>query len=330
MSPRKSSLQLLTSFVLAYMVLAFAWWAVQLWRENDRLFAVSYELLETRHGGAKHGVNLTELMHTAEYQALEERRQKHKRMILAEGVFFTLCLGFGLYVISRSARREVDLARQRRNFMLSITHELKSPIAAMRLALETIGKRELKREQLEKLSTNGLRDAARLQTLVEDLLLAARLEDNWRPAPEALDVCTIAQDCVANLLVRFPEADIRLEIPAGFPSVHADRSGLTAVIQNLLENAVKYAPDGTPVQFIAEQTDSGRFRMRVADQGIGIPDSEKGAVFEKFYRVGNEETRQTTGTGLGLYIVRQVVRAHGGTISVLDNKPSGTVFVVEI
>lgn len=330
MSHPKSSLQLLTWFVLAYMVLAFAWWAVQLWRENDRLFAVSYELLETRHGGSKRGVNLTELMHTAEYQALEQRRQKHKRMILAEGVFFTLCLGFGLYVISRSARREVDLARQRRNFMLSITHELKSPIAAMRLALETIAKRELQREQLEKLSTNGLRDAARLQTLVEDLLLAARLEDNWRPTPEALDVRAIAQDCVANLLVRFPAANILLDIPADFPSARADKSGLTAVVQNLLENAVKYAPEGTPVQFSAEQTDSGSFRLRVADQGMGIPDSEKAAVFEKFYRVGNEETRRTTGTGLGLYIVRQVVRAHGGTISVLDNKPKGTVFVVEM
>jgi len=329
MSDQKSSLQLLTWFVLAYMVLAFAWWAVQLWRENDRLFAVSYELLETRHGGPKRGLNLTELMHTAEYQALEQRRRKHKRMILAEGIFFTLCLGFGLYVINRSARREVDLARQRRNFMLSITHELKSPIAAMRLALETIGKRELQREQLVKLSTNGLRDAARLQTLVEDLLLAARLEDNWRPAPEALDVRVIAQDCVANLLVRFPEANIRLDIPADFPPVLADRSGLTAVIQNLLENAVKYAPEGAPVHFSAEQA-NGRFRLRVADQGIGIPDSEKAAVFEKFYRLGNEETRRTTGTGLGLYIVRQVVRAHGGAISVLDNKPQGTVFVVEV
>jgi len=330
MSHQKSSLQLLTWFVLAYMVLAFAWWAVQLWRENDRLFAVSYELLETRHGGSKRGLNLTELMHTAEFQALEQRRRKHKRMILAEGIFFTLCLGFGLYVINRSARREVDLARQRRNFMLSITHELKSPIAAMRLTLETIGKRELQREQLEKLSANGLRDAARLQTLVEDLLLAARLEDNWRPAPEALDVRAIVQDCVANLLVRFPAADIQLDIPTGFPPVHADRSGLIAVIQNLLENAVKYAPEGSPVHFSAEQINNGRFRLRIADRGIGIPDSEKAAVFEKFYRLGNEETRRTTGTGLGLYIVRQVVRAHGGTISVLDNKPMGTVFVVEM
>ncbi|MEQ1746961.1 MAG: HAMP domain-containing sensor histidine kinase [Saprospiraceae bacterium] len=329
MKNRFFSLQILTTLVLAYMVLAFAWWAVQLWRENDRLFAVSTELLETQHGGPRRGVNLTELMHTAEYQALEQRRQKHKRMILAEGVFFTLCLGFGLYVINRSAKREVALARQRRNFMLSITHELRSPIAAIRLALETLNRRELQREQIEKLCGNGLRDAARLQNLVEDLLLAARLEDNWHPSPEPLDVRNIAQDCAANLLVRFPAANIELDIPPDFPPVRADRAGFTAVVQNLLENAVKYSPEGAFVRLSAENVD-GLFHLRVADSGIGIPDIEKAAIFEKFYRVGNEETRRAAGTGLGLYIVKQVLQAHGGRISVTDNAGGGTVFVVDM
>ncbi len=329
MKQSKSSLQLLTSFVLVYMVLAFAWWAVQLWRENDRFFEVSSELLETRYGGPKRGVNLTELLATAEYQALVQRRQKHRRMILAEGIFFTLCLGFGLYVINRSAKREMALARQHRNFMLSITHELKSPLAAIRLTLETLHKRELQREQLEKLCANGLRDAARLQTLVEDLLLAARLEDNWRPVLEPIDVRSIAQDCMANLLVRFPAANITLAIPADLPPAQADKPGLTAVIQNLLENAVKYAPEGAEIQCAVEQT-NGILRLRVADQGFGIPDAEKTAIFEKFYRIGNEDTRRTTGTGLGLYIVKQIVQAHGGMITVTDNKPKGTVFVVEM
>ncbi|MFN0013150.1 MAG: sensor histidine kinase [Saprospiraceae bacterium] len=329
MKNRFFPLQILTTLVLAYMVLAFAWWAVQLWRENDRLFTVSTELLETKHGGPRRGVNLTELMHTAEYQALVKRRQKHKRMILAEGVFFTLCLGFGLYIINRSAKREVTLARQRRNFMLSITHELRSPIAAIRLALETLNRHELQRQQVEKLCTNGLRDAARLQNLVDDLLLAARLEDNWHPSPELLDVRSIAQYCLSNLFVRFPLAKIELDFPSGPPSVSADRTGFTAVVQNLLENAVKYSPEGALVRLSAENID-GLFRLRVADSGIGIPDSEKAAIFEKFYRVGNEETRRSTGTGLGLYIVKQVMQAHGGRISVADNADGGTVFVVEM
>jgi two-component system phosphate regulon sensor histidine kinase PhoR len=329
MLKRLPSLRSLTSFVLVYMVLAFGWWAVQLWRENDRYFDLSYTLLEMQYGGPRRGLNLTELKASAEYRLLEKRKQKHRRMILAEGVFFTLCLGFGLYVINRSAKREMVLSRQRRNFLLSITHELKSPIAAIRLTLETISKRALQREQLERLYNNGLRDATRLQNLVEDLLLAARLEDNWRPLPEPLDLRSMAQDCAASLLARFPGADIRVAIPDTILPLRADKLGMTAVIQNLLENAVKYSPEGAPVVFSAEQSD-GKTLLTVADQGVGIPDHEKTAVFEKFYRIGNEETRQTTGTGLGLYIVSQVVQAHGGSISVANNQPQGTVFTIQV
>lgn len=330
MPPRRSSLRWLTTAVLVYMVLAFAWWAFELWRQNDRLLGLSAQLLELKHNAGKRGVNLTALRETAEYRDLLARHRKHQRMILSEGVFFTLCLGFGLWVINRAARRELSLARQRRNFMLSITHELKSPIAAMRLALETMALRPLNREQVEKICANGMRDAARLQMLVDDLLLAARLEDNWRPHVEAVDVRQILQDCVANAQVRFPEARVQVSIPTDFPLVQADRLGLTSVVQNLLDNALKYSPPGEPVRISIEPLSGRQMRLTVADQGPGIPDDEKAAIFEKFYRVGNEETRQTTGTGLGLYIVSQVARLHHGSVWVRDNSPRGTVFVVEL
>jgi signal transduction histidine kinase len=213
--------------------------------------------------------------------------------------------------------------------MPSITHELKSPLASIRLVLETQCRRDLPREQVEKLCQHGLRDAARLQSLVEDLLLAARLEDNWNPLPEPVDLHTLARDSVRGLQVRFPQANIRIDLPEDFPPVQADKMGLTAVVHNLLENAVKYSPEGAPVALTAERVD-GRFLLRVADQGYGIPDDEKKAVFEKFYRLGNEETRQATGTGLGLYIVSQVVKAHRGKIDVANNHPRGTVFTIEI
>lgn len=324
------SLQWLTTSVIVYMVLAFAWWAFELWRQNDRLLVLSVQMLELKHSQSGQGVNLTALHKTAEYRSLLERHRKHQRMILSEGIFFTLCLAFGLWVINRAARRELSLARQRRNFLLSITHELKSPIAAMRLALETMARRMLNREQVEKICVNGMRDAARLQTLVDDLLLAARLEDNWRPNIEAVEVPPIIQDCIANAQVRFPEANIQVDIPADFPPIPADRLGLTSVVQNLLDNALKYSPPGAPVRIEVASLPECRIRLSVADQGIGIPDEEKLAIFEKFYRLGNEETRQTTGTGLGLYIVSQIVRLHGGTITVRNNPPRGTVFVVEL
>ncbi len=329
MSFEKIPVRRMSHFVIGYMVLAFGWWSYHLWQQNDKLFNVEKQLLETRFTRKNQGVNLTQLYETAEYKKIERNFHKGHRMVIAEGLFFTACLIFGLWVINRSANREVTLARQRRNFLLSITHELKSPIASLRLVLQTLGKRELPREQIEKLCANGLKDATRLQTLVEDLLLAARLEDNWRPLPEPVDLPALARDVAAGLQVRFPLANILLHFPDNFPPVQADKSGLTAIVQNLLENAVKYSPEGAPIEFSAEKTD-GKLRLQVADHGRGIPDLEKKAVFEKFYRLGNEETRQTTGTGLGLYIVNQVVKAHGGTIRVTDNKPQGTVFLIEI
>ena len=319
----------MSHFVIGYMILAFGWWSYHLWHQNDQLFAAEKELLEARFTRKNQGLNLTELYQTAEYRKIENKWRSNRRMVVAEGLFFTACLIFGLWVINRSANREVTLARQRRNFLLSITHELKSPIASLRLVLDTVYKRDLQREQLEKLCKGGLKDAARLQTLVEDMLLAARLEDNWRPLPEPVDLPAIVRDAVSRLLIRFPQASIHLKFPDNLPFVQADKSGLTAIVQNLLENAVKYSPEGAPVEVSAEKQ-NGKLQFRVADQGRGIPDHEKQAVFEKFYRLGNEETREATGTGLGLYIVNQVVKAHGGSIRVLDNQPRGTVFLLEI
>lgn len=323
----KIPLRWISRFVIAYMLVAFGWWALHQWNESRRFYEKEKELLESKYKPT--GVNLTQLQNTDEYKKIVRRWKKQQRMILSEGIFLTFCLVFGLWMINRAANREVTLARQRRNFLLSITHELKSPLASLRLTLETLSKRELKRETLEKLCANGLRDAARLQQLVEDLLLAARLEDNWRPMPEPLDLEAIARDCAQSLQTRFPASVIRINVAPGFAPIQADKPGLTAVIQNLLENAVKYSPEDETVEFSAEKT-NGKLRITVADNGIGIPDDQKQAVFEKFYRIGNEEVRKTTGTGLGLYIVKQVVTAHGGTIRVTDNVPKGSVFVVEM
>lgn len=317
--------------LIGYTLLASLWWGVHLWRQNNQLFVAERALLECKFSknGAR-GLNLTALEQSAEYRDIENRWLSCRRMVLSEGLILTTCLVVGLWLVNRSVNREIALAQQRRNFLLSITHELKSPLAALRLTMETFGRRELPREQVEKLASNGLRDAARLHQLVEDMLLAARLEHNWRPLSEPLDLAALVRDVLANLKIRFPQANVSVQIPDNFAPVSADRSGLISVIQNLLENAVKYSPAGAPVILAAERNAAGRLRLRIADQGRGIPDTEKKAVFEKFYRLGNEETRQTTGTGLGLYIVQQVVKAHGGAIQITDNQPQGTVFTLEM
>jgi signal transduction histidine kinase len=314
---------------MGYMILAFGWWSFHLWQQNEKLFKVEKALLEHKFSGRNSGLNLSQLEETVEYAKIENIRQRGKRMVVAEGLFFTACLLFGLWIINRSANREVTLARQRRNFLLSITHELKSPIASLRLVMETLIKRTLTDAQRELLLSNGLKDADRLQQLVEDLLLAARLEDKWQPVPEPMDLEAVARDCVEGLRVRFPEANIKILHNESMQPVLVDRMGMVAVIKNLLENAVKYSPAGSPIEFSAAMH-QGKCRVRVADQGQGIPDREKTQVFEKFYRLGNEDTRKHTGTGLGLYIVSQVMKAHQGVIELTDNAPRGTVFTVTL
>lgn len=321
------SITRLSQVVIGYMILAFSWWSFHLWQQNERLFKVEKESLEYRFSAKNSGVNLTRLQETAEYAKILKTWKSGQRMIVAEGLFFTICLIFGLWVINRSANREVSLARQRRNFLLSITHELKSPIASLRLVIETLSRRVLNDAQREHMLSNGLKDADRLQQLVEDLLLAARLEDQWQPMQEPMNVEAVARECADALRVRFPEANIQIQHAETLLPVMADRLGFVAVIKNLLENAVKYSPKGALIEFSAVQ-DNGRCSLRIADHGNGIPDHEKPRVFEKFYRVGNEDTRQNTGTGLGLYIVNQVVKAHHGQIHITDNHPNGTVFTI--
>ncbi|MBN8677172.1 MAG: GHKL domain-containing protein [Chitinophagales bacterium] len=319
---KSPSLTTRSHLVIGYMILAFGWWSFHLWRQNDRVFEKEKKILELKYPNVDY-------TYATQYDIAENTWESGRRMVIAEGLFFTACLIWGLWVIRRSAFREVGLARQRRNFLLSITHELKSPIAGMRLVLETLGKRELSKEQRTPLISNGLKDADRLQNLVESLLLAARLEDNWRPLHEPLDFKKLVQDAADSLRIRFPEAKFQLEIPEHLPPVQADQMGLCAIVQNLLENALKYSPEGAPVTVSAEQS-NGKFRFRVADLGQGIPDDEKQSVFEKFYRMGNEETRHSTGTGLGLYIVKHVLKAHEGQVKLSDNQPQGTVFEVEL
>jgi signal transduction histidine kinase len=322
MNISKISTQRVSHIVVAYMIFAFGWWAYLLWTRNDAFRALQIQYLAQ-----------IEAFHAEKPQFdaldIEKMHAKNRRIIIAEGLFFTGCLFLGLWFINRSTKRQVSLARQRRNFMLSITHELKSPIASLRLVMETLLKRDLNRAQTDQISTGGLRDAARLQTLVEDLLLAARLEDKWQPLPEPVRLREVAKEVSSALSLRFPQANIALDIASDLAPFAFDKQGIISVVQNLLENALKYSPEGSPVRLCAVRKGT-ILSIQVEDQGQGIAEAEKKAIFAKFYRIGNEDTRKSTGTGLGLYIVKQVVKAHNGKITVLNNKPRGSIFRIEL
>jgi two-component system phosphate regulon sensor histidine kinase PhoR len=248
-------------------------------------------------------------------------------MVTGEGIVFLALLLIGAIRIRRTFKKETQLAQLQSNFMLSVTHELKSPIASARLQLETLLLRDIDKGKQREILTNAISDTDRLNALVENILLAARIDKSnfvFHKQEENIS---------AHLLAFLSKPEIvpghqlisRLE-----PGLHLriDKIHFDSILLNLLDNACKYSAKGSPVTLELKK-ENNVILLTVADQGHGIRDAEKKKVFEKFYRVGSEETRTTKGTGLGLYIVRFLVEGHGGSIKILDNKPKGAIFRME-
>ena len=251
-------------------------------------------------------------------------------MILGEGFMFLAIILGGAMLFHKSLNKERKLVEQKKNFLLSVTHELKSPLASIKLYLETIQKRSLSKEQVTDFVGKCLLDVDRLNDMVENMLLAAKIENQSYTFPkQQFDLSMLVDNIVNRLQINkcdLTQQLINAEIESKI-EVTGDKFALTAVVTNLLENAIKYSGPCETVE-VKLYTKAGRVHLEVADQGIGIADEEKSRIFDRFYRVGSEETRNTKGTGLGLYIVKQVLDKHEAIINVRDNRPAGSVFEV--
>lgn len=326
---RSARLRLISYLVIAYMLMAFTWWSILLYTKNRDAFYAKRDLL--RIGMVAEGLVRSdgEFFRTTEYLTLARQYQRQEWMIFGEGIVFVISLVIGVWFINQGYNKEMVAGQQRRNFLLSITHELKSPLASIRLVIETLLRRELPREQGQRLMGNALQETDRLNTLVNDLLLSAKLETAYQINREEVNLPELLNNLIQNLEDKYPQATFQFAQQGEIPHLIGDKMGLTSVALNLLENAVKYSPGDAQISTRIYCQDNFLF-WEVADQGAGINDKEKKRIFDKFYRIGNENTRQTKGTGLGLYIVDQIVRAHGGKIQVMDNQPLGTRFQIRL
>ncbi|HEX5003503.1 MAG TPA: HAMP domain-containing sensor histidine kinase [Bacteroidia bacterium] len=306
--------------LVLYVLLQFTWWAYLLIELNTEVYTDKIELLE-------HQRSHNEVIEHKEEQFHSELK-KRWTMVIGEGMVFLSILLLGIYRTRIAFKKEYALARQQKNFLLSITHEFKSPLAAVKLNLQTLQKRELARPQQEHIIFKALNETERIHTLVENALLAARIEGHsFVLQPEELDLA----DCILSVIEsrNFPE-NLGVKVTTQIQErvyVMGDRLALTSVVLNLLENAEKYSPDNSEVS-VSLFTENNHAVIRVADQGKGVPEEEKSKIFNKFYRVGNEDTRNAKGTGLGLFIVSNLVDLHKGTIVLEDNFPTGAVFKV--
>lgn len=253
-----------------------------------------------------------------------------KGMILGEGSMFITVFLIGAYFLHKSLNKETKLREQQKNFLLSVTHELKSPLASIKILLQTIQKRDLTKAQILNFIDKSLLDVERLDDMVENMLLASKIDNRSYSFPKAKFNLSVLVDSIVNRL-QISKCDcnqqiINAEIEPKI-EITGDKFALTSVVTNLVENAVKYSSPCETVNVKLFEKE-GKIYFQVADHGIGIADNEKPRIFDKFYRVGSEDTRNTKGTGLGLYIVKEVLEKHQASIKVKDNRPAGSVFEV--
>ncbi len=261
---------------------------------------------------------------------LVKARPNSLAMIMGEGSVFIFVFFAGAYAIHSSINKERKLQEQKKNFLLSVTHELKSPLASIKILLQTIQKRDLNKEQVLDFIGKSLMDIERLDDMVENMLLASKIDNRSYTFPKAKFSLSVLVDSIVNRLQitkcesnqQIIDAEIEPKI-----EITGDKFALTSVVTNLIENAVKYSGPCEIVEVKLFSKDD-KVYLQVADHGIGISDTEKARIFDKFYRVGSEDTRNTKGTGLGLYIVKEVLDKHEASIKVKDNRPSGSIFEV--
>ncbi len=235
-------------------------------------------------------------------------------MIVLGVIFFGFIIA-GVTLNTIFLVREMRRSEQHDSFINAVTHELKTPIASIRLYLETLQSRELSEAQRKRFYGIMLEDTDRLINTVEQVLRAGHLGQKGTKNFQRLDLGEIVRDCASLAQTRHhlaPENVRFINYSLSSPFVQGDPEELRSAINNLLENAVKYSPGkiAITVEILDEATD---LLVRVTDKGQGIPQSELKRIFRRFYRVNERLRQRIKGTGLGLFIVRGVARRHGGS-----------------
>jgi two-component system phosphate regulon sensor histidine kinase PhoR len=350
--------------VTVYIVAAFAWWTVahvraskQLYEEkkenlelmcykatidingaidqemfndsNDlkRYFVINYPDLEIIFGeSASEFDNYLIRPSEASYALLNKKQSRVISMYALEGFVMMALLFWGIIWIYHNLQNKLKLKRQQSNFLLSITHELKTPLASIKLYLETLQKRALDKEQAATIVTNSLIDVSRLRDLVDNILLAAQLDTSKYELQHFETNISELVEMVTHKYItpRNIQHRVNINIEKGV-FLTTDEAAIEMILTNLLSNAVKYSPADGKID-VQLRTDSTHVILCVSDEGQGISAGDKEFIFSKFYRSGDEQTRKSKGTGLGLFIVKNLLNLLGAEIKVKDKHTKGTTF----
>ena len=233
--------------------------------------------------------------------------------------------------------REIRRNEQHEAFINAVTHELKTPVASMKLYLQTLQNRHVDDAKRQEFYGVMLEDSDRLLGTIEQVLRAGQLGAKLRRAsPMPVDFGAVVEECLTLARTRHrlpPEAvtaNLRIVGGAAF-QVLGDEEDLKAMVSNLVDNAIKYSGSDVHVAVELEQADPATATLRVRDRGIGISQSERTRIFKRFYRIPGAMSMRIKGTGLGLFIVRSVVARHGGKVFVESDGPGqGSTFIVQL
>ncbi|MEO6730393.1 MAG: ATP-binding protein [Ferruginibacter sp.] len=303
-------------FLLLYIIAALIWWCIALNQQNQQM--AEFEISQLSTTDPQYRDRLSEITNSKKRKAFG---------YIGEGTFSLLFILSGAVFVYRAVKRQFKMGVQQQNFMMAITHELKTPIAITKLNLETLLKRKLEDSQQQRLIQNTIQEANRLNALCNNMLLASQIEAGGHSiTKEEINFTDLVNSCVEDFVMRYPQRTFHKEIAEDI-FINGDMLLLQMAANNLIDNAIKYSPKESPISIVLK--DSNRIILMVKDEGKGIDAAEKKKVFDKFYRVGNKATKGARGTGLGLFLTQKIVAQHSANISVSDNTPTGSIFTIE-
>lgn len=264
---------------------------------------------------------------------LDEIAGERMRMFLAEGIFFGLLVLLGVLYMFRTLREEIDTEHKQSVFLTATSHELKTPITSLKMYLDTLRERELSLEKRQAMLATMSADLDRLNDLIERLLQAQRVLTPGTTLPlEKIDISEETVRAVKELEHRVNfTGKHRLNVDTEYGLLAmADARRWQLVVKNLVDNAVKYSPQGGLIDvYLAKR--NGLIELSVSDEGVGFSADDSSRLFERFFRAGQEETRSAPGVGLGLYLVREIVSSFKGSVHAhSEGFGKGSRFTVEL
>lgn len=301
--------------MLLYMVAALVFWFISLTRQNEIITQMKLEQLELA------GETVPQYNERLE-KILADKRVKTVQYV-GEGATFLILIFASAVFVFRMLRTQLKLSKQQRDFMMAITHELKTPIAVTKLNLETMLKRKLDESQQQRLINSTLSEADRLNALCNNMLLLNEVGASYTIANEDIDLNELIDECITEHQTRFP---VRRFSFTSEPDIHiyGDRVILKLAINNLIDNSIKYSPKESEIA-VNSYILNRKVIFEIKDEGEGIPETEARKIFQKYYR---GRKGQAKGTGLGLYVTKQIVKQSRAKLEYRPNQPKGSIFTI--